>query len=527
MATAYVNGRVYTVDPTRPWAEAALVEDGVFTAVGSDGEVRAAAPPGTDVVDLGGRMVMPGIHDAHIHLLASGLKFRFEARLTPFATPEQIAAELAACGCTGPAEDGGEPWLVGGEYFPQGFGEAGPDRAFLDEVFPDRPVFLYDYSIHHGLANTRALEAAGLTAETEDPPGGRYPRRPGTRELTGELVEQARWPVMRAIPDHPDEVYRDAVAWAAATCHRFGITSVQEASASPQALRAFGALDRAGQLDLHVAAHLVWREEGFGMASTAQLDRSIAERASAASAHVDTRFIKIWLDGAPLPPHMTQADIAPDGSVDPSRLLVPADELAETLRRFDAEGCQVKVHTAGEGAVRAALDAFEAVREANGSDGPRHELAHTAFIHEDDYARFGRLDVVAEMSPAIWHIPEFGLQHGFKFATVLRSGATMTVGSDWIITPDPNLFPALQGMLEWGEDAVDIATALRIMTLGGAEAVGRGDRQGSIEVGKSADFIVLDRDLLEIPADQVGGTRVLRTVFEGRTVFEAAPSSSP
>ncbi len=326
---------------------------------------------------------------------------------------------------------------------------------------------------------------------------------------------------MRAMPNYRAEVYRDAIAWAASVCHQYGITSVQEASASPQALAAFRDLDNASELNLHVAAHLVWREEGFGMASTETLDRTIAERGKFASEHVDTGRIKIWLDGAPLPPHMTQSDLNSDGSVDDTNILVAADQLVEVIGRFDAAGLSVKVHCAGEGSVRAALDAFETVRQSEASNGPTHEIAHCTFIHDEDYKRFGQLDIVAEMSPAIWHIEEYGLDEGFKFRTVLDSGATMTIGSDWIITPNPNLFPAVQGMLERGSESVDLATAVELLTIGGARVVGRGDRQGTIATGMAADLIVLDRNIFTIPVDKIGSTRVLRTIFEGRIVFDA------
>ncbi|MCZ2811651.1 amidohydrolase [Modestobacter sp. VKM Ac-2979] len=521
MPTAYTNGRIYTVDPGAPWVEAVLVTDGVFTAVGTEDEIRAVAPEGTEFVDLDGRMAMPGLHDAHTHLLFSGLKFQHECRLTPMADAQQVVADLTDCS----GHDHGQlsGWIVGGEFMPPAFENGRPDRAALDEAFPDRPVFLYDYSIHHGLANSRALELAGLSAQSPDPAGGRLMRREGSDELTGELVERGTWPVQRAIPDYPARTYRDAVAWAARVCNSVGITSVQEASAGWQELRALNELDAAGELPLQVAAHLVWREEGFGMASAADLERLIEQRADFASPHVETRFVKLWLDGAPLPPHFTEAGMDEDGNVVRDKIVVSDEDLHPALQRFDAQGLQIKVHCAGTGSVRVALDAFAEVRRVNGPGGPTHEIAHCTYIDDADYARFAELDVVAEMSPAIWQIPEYDavLGEGYRFATLRQADARLTVGSDWIITPDPNLFPALQGMLQRRDQSVDLEYALRALTIAGAEAVGRAERQGSIEPGKSADFIVLDRNLLEVDADEIGGTQVLRTVFEGRTVFEA------
>lgn len=519
MDTAYVNGKIYTVNSAQPWAQAILVEAGMIKAVGTDDEVGQRMSKDAQVVDLEGRLVMPGIHDAHLHLLFSGLKFKFEPHLSPGGNQQRAIEDIKSCNCSGPGDGAGSTWILGGDFFPPDFGPEGVNKAFLDEAFPDQPVFLYDYTIHHGLANSKALELAGITEDITDPPGGRYIRDETTGTLTGEMVEHARWPVLRAIPDYAAAINADAIAWAISVCHKFGITSVQEASASPQALKAFKALEDADALKIHIAAHLVWRDEGFGMAKLDVLESTIESRADWASKHVDTNFVKVWLDGAPLPPHFTQADLAEDGTVDESNILVPQDEFLSRLTEFDAAGLTVKIHCAGEGSTKRALDTIALVRQTNGPDGPRHEIAHAGFIDANDYGRLEKNNVVAEMSPAIWHVPEYGLMDYYHFSTVLKHQAHMTVGSDWIITPDPNLFPALQGMLQHGAESIDLDTAIEAMTLSGARAVNQDERRGSLEVGKSADFIVLDRDIFTVDTSDIGSTEVLRTVFEGETVF--------
>ena len=519
MATVFLNGEIYTGNKTQPWAEALLVIGGRIQAVGVGQDLLHLAPPQTEVVDLQGRMVMPGIHDAHLHLLFSGLKFKYEARLSPQADAERIVQDLKRCSCKGPIDEHGNQWIIGGEFVPANF-QHGVDNTLLNEAFPDNPVFLYDYSIHHGLANAKALELAGLGhSGAADVPGGRR-MRDSTGQLTGELVEQATWPVQSAIPDYPQEVYLDAIRWAVGRCHEYGITSVQEASASPQALAAMRTLDLREQLKLRVAAHLVWREEGFGMATATELEALISDRHAWESPHVDTSFVKIWLDGAPLPPHYTQSDVI-EGEIDESKILIPQAELVEALTKFDRDGLQVKIHCAGEGAIRTALDAIEQVRQSNGPGGPTHELAHAGFISDTDYPRLAELDVIAEMSPALWHIPDFGLQDGFRFKSVLSHNAKLTVGSDWIVLPSPNLFPGIQGMLEHGPESVNLATALEAVTLTGAKAVGKEATQGTLEAGKSADLIVLDRNLFKIPISEIGGTVVEMTVFEGEIVYQA------
>ncbi|MFL1453976.1 amidohydrolase [Marinobacter sp. GN3S48] len=520
----FINGRIYTVNAEAPWVDAMLVRDGVIQALGSDRELRNAVGSEVEVVDLEGRMLMPGIHDAHIHLLMSGLKFGFECRVSMDANADQVAEQL--CDCLKCRSSKLSNWVIGGEFNPYAFEEGTLDRAALDQKFPDRPVYLFDYSIHHALVNSKALELAGINASTPDPRGGRFVRRTGSDEPTGELVERARWPVSRVIPPYEPDIYRDALRWSQEMAHRFGITSVQEASASLPELKALRELEEADELKMHVAAHLVWEEVTFaGGLSCEEQEGLIASRSDHKSRHVNTRFVKCWLDGAPLGPHFTEARIdAASNRIDQDKILIPEDQLTEALMRFDRDGITLKMHCAGEGAVRTALNAVERVRAANGNDGPLHEIAHAGFVHPDDRPRLARLRVVAEMSPALWHRkePEFEpLKAGFKFNTLDAMGTHITIGSDWIITPDPNLFPALQGMLERGDESVDLRKALRMMTLDGARAVGQEKQIGSLEVGKAADFIILDRNLFEIPTSDVGETRVLSTYFAGDRVYSA------
>lgn len=522
-STLYRNARIFTVDAAMPWADALLVEGGRVKAIGTEADIAPLAGD-CPVVDLDGRMVMPGIHDAHTHLLAAGLKFRHECRLGFNPGAKEIVS--AICDCQQCQRTKLSGWIIGGEFNPLKFGPGELDREFLDEAFPDTAIFLFDYSIHHGFANSRALELAGIEAATSDPAGGRIVRREGSSEPTGELVERATWAVRRAIPPYSADVYEDAVVWAMKTSNRFGITSVQEASGALPELEVLKRLDEQGKLSLKVTAHLVWREEAFsGGCSQDEMDALIARHADFATDNVRTHFVKCWMDGAPVPPHFTQSGLLPEtGKPDESKLVISEEELVEGLTAFEAKGLSVKIHCAAEGSVQTALNAIERVRKANGGQGPRHEIAHALFVAPVDLPRFEALRVTAEMSPAVWHIrtPEFaGLDHGCKFATLDRAGALVTIGSDWILVEDPNLFPALQGMVERGEESVPLPLALEMMTLAGAKSVGLNDQSGSLTAGKSADFIVLDRNLFDVPTSSIGETKVLMTVFQGRTVFSA------
>ncbi|WP_166848003.1 amidohydrolase [Isoptericola sp. BMS4] len=516
MTTIYRDGRIFTAVPGAPFAEALVVDGARIVFAGPLEEARATAGRGAREVDLAGRMLMPGLHDAHTHLLAAGMKYRHEVRLPAFAPPGQVVDELVAARPPGHVCGGHDAWVVGGEVFSADDDPGRLTRRQLDEQYPDTPLFLYDYSIHHGVANSEALRRAGVDEGDEYGHGGRY-RRDADGVMTGELIEEATWKVLRAVPEPGADVYRDAVEWAVGMCHRYGITSVQEASASRQALEAYQELDRQGRLRLRVAAHLVWRNEGFGMASAEALDRLLDDPGRWSTDLVDTRFVKVWMDGAPLPPVPTHAPISADGEVEDEWLLVQEQELFDVVRRFDADGRTVKVHCAGAGAVRVALDAVERVRAVNGPGRP-HEIAHAGFVSEPDYRRIAELDMTAEMSPALWHVPEYGLSEGFWFSRMIDEGVRMTIGSDWIITPDPNLFPGVQGAVQHATHPVPLETALAAVTRVGAQAVGRGSERGTLEAGKAADYIVLDRDLFTVPEDRIGEAVVTETYVAGELV---------
>jgi hypothetical protein len=522
MRTIYTNGRIYTAARTEPFVEAIVLDGDRIVFAGDLDIARREAGAEASVVDLQGRMMMPGLHDAHTHLLLSGLKHLQEIRLTPFAPAQKIIEELLAAHAPGTGEDSCCEWIVGGEVFPPQEGEERLTREQLDAAYPEDPVYLYDYSIHHGVANTKALELAGISETDEHGRGGMYIRGEDGR-LTGELVELATAKVLRTIPPYPEAVCQEALEWAVHLCHKFGITSIQEASASPAALQTYRDLDKQGKLPLNVTAHLVWGHEGFARASVEELDALLEDFQNLASKHVDTRFVKIWIDGAPLPPISTHAPLTSEGHVDDTWLLVQEDELTQLVARFDAEGRTVKIHCAGDGAVHTALNAIERVRAQNG-DGKPHEIAHAGFVTENDYPRFAKLNVTAEMSPALWHIPEYGLGEGFKFAKMLENGARMTIGSDWIITPDPNLFPGIQGALQHASHPISLTDALEAVTRIGAEAVGKGDERGTLQAGKKADFIILDRDLFSVDENDIGATVVLETFVDGVRVYEASLS---
>ena len=408
-----------------------------------------------------------------------------------------------------------------------------------------------EISSHRFLVNAAGLFALGIDEYVKEPPGGSFCRRPDGK-LTGEIVGAATVPVWQNLPRTSLSYAKTVIEFAVSECHRYGITSVQEASATDVYLRAVRELEAEHRLPLDISAHIVSVPEP----STGERGDSLAGlldvKDAFASKHVHTGFGEFWLDGAALPPLSTQCDLDSEGKPDPKRMSVTYDKLLERVTEYDARRMTCKMHVAGEGSVRLALDVYEAVRQKN-PDGPRHELAHFNAIHPgkynrprkachsmtdlycnvDDIPRIARLGLTVGMSPAIWHHPivqKAPLPLKWPFNDILATGAHMTIGSDWNLAPNPSLFDPLAHLVErlevpklpthegLSKKQVAAAALCRMITLGGAEAVGRSETTGSIEAGKIANFIVVDRDLSQ--GDFAGAT-VLKTWFEGRQVYSS------
>lgn len=538
------QGAIYTVEPANTWVEALAVKDGRYVFVGSAADARAWVGPETKVVDLGGRMAMPGLNDLHVHPLMGAIKALYECTFPFTAKPEDVASALAACAKQRPKGS----WITGGQWGSSFFEqhELSSPREFLDRVTSDHPVFFNDDSGHNGWVNSAALKLAGIDASTPNPEGGTIVRGPDGAP-NGVLLETAARLFDKVIPDRTDAEYGAAAKEAARIANAYGITGIKDAGAFHPAPRAFHLLDTQGDLTLHVAACL---RTPYGPHS-APLDYEAleAERRQYRSRHVNTDFVKLFLDGVPTPAR-TAAMIAPyvpdrqHGRKFTGGLHIDPALLAAHLVELDRRGFTVKMHAAGDRAVRAGLDAIEQARKVNGRSGLRHELAHAGFIHPKDLPRFAQLDAVADFAPILWHpspiiaavIAAVGEKRGSQYwptRSLLDSGAFIVSGSDWpAAVPDQNPWVGIEalvtrrdprgetaGML-WKEEAATLEEAVRIYTLNGAVGLKAGDRTGSIAVGKSADFIVLDRNIFRVPIEDVGDTQVQQTWFEGRLVHE-------
>lgn len=511
-AVAYINGHIYTVNPSSPHAEAFIVSpNGTFEEIGSTATILSRAKAESLVtVDLKSRFVMPGIHDAHAHILYSGLAATSQIRLSPELNTATAIEELKKGSCLCKFTHVNGDWIVGHGYSIDKF-----RRQDLDEAFPDTPVMIRAGAGHNAYVNSEALRRSGYDLSDEKDEQGTTYVRDGDG-LTGELHENAMSKVCLAVPKPSLAHVKRTLKIAVGMLHKAGVTGVQEASASTILLSALKELDSDEGLKIDIYAHTVYAPDWIGEENSESLHRTIDEAEKYASRHLHTRFVKIILDGVPLPPYYTHAGLNDDNSCNEKNLLTR--DLFEAVKKYDARGMTMKVHCTGNGATRLTLDAY-AVARKNNPGGPRHEVAHCSGVHDDDYPRFKELNVTAEMSPAFFFRHPVTEASGglmdWNFAKMRSAGAHMTIGSDWGAGADPDLLPCLQGVIE---DAGGAENLIRLLTLSGAEAVGMEKEVGSIEVGRKANFIVVSKDLSK---GEFEGAKVLGTWFEGECVFEA------
>jgi predicted amidohydrolase YtcJ len=513
----YINGVIYTVDQKQPWIDSVAIKEGKFIAAGARNEIDKFIGNKTDIVDLQGQFVLPGMHDAHTHIELVANQRKVWCYIPTDASPDIFISTLKNCNLN----LGNDDWLLASAYSPGMFPNAQIDRSYLDRYFPDRPIYIVEHSWHHGMGNSKALEIAGINDNTPDPVEGKIIRDKDGR-ATGELVEKAAWLVKQHIPATPSKEFRKAIKWIIAMHNRYGITSVQDAETTAHALKEFKALDESEGLSLRIAAHIIWDHPGFAGASNEVMEDLIENRADYSSQRIDPNFVKIIVDGSPMEPHSNHADLDPKTDEIPAdKLLISPDRLKAALIRFDKMGIKVKMHCVGTAAARAGLDAIEAARRTNGDSGIYHEIAHSVWYSEKDLPRVAQLNAVAEMSPAIWHHGWPGMEDAFEFQELDNNGTLITAGTDWVILPNPNLIPALEGMLTRERHSIDLESGIEILTINGAKSIGKEESFGSIEVGKSADMVVLDRNLFQIPVDQISEAQVVMTIFEGKPVFTA------
>ena len=550
-SVVFRGGRVYTVDPGQPWAEAVAVRDGEIVAVGGNAEIDALVGPATTLVELDGRMVLPGFVEAHTHpalgaFATSGVDLQVSTREDALAA----IADYAKANPEGPVRGFGWRWDM--------FGPEGPNKADLDRVVPDRPAFFFAIDMHSLWMNSKALEAAGITRDTPDPaPGFSYYVRDADGEPTGWALEAAAsLGAVNAIQPITAEAMSGWLqAWmpkAAAA----GITTVFDALSLPingdqaATIEVYRDLEDGGLLPFRVFACFAIDTTPFDHAVPTALDL----RDRIASDLVRVQTLKIVSDGTP--ENYTALMLEPYADKPDSRgesPFTPAD-LASLIAAADAEQLDIHIHALGDGSVRVALDGFEAAIAANPGYERRHTVAHLILVDDADTPRFAELGVVAQFS-ANWFsadpdtedilLKRFGperQQRLYRPRSVLDTGAVITFGTDWPAAGYVSTYKPLDSLqiavtrqligepdapvLEPVDERLDLAQAIRANTLGGAHQLRMEDRIGSIAPGKLADLVVLERNLFDVDPHDIAATRIDLTMMNGRFTHGDPTSSA-
>jgi predicted amidohydrolase YtcJ len=528
--------RIWTVNKKQPEAEALAVVRDRIVFVGSNAGVKPWIGKHTRVLELAGQRVVPGFHDSHVHLVSSGLRLS-QVALKDAADETEFGRRLRDFDKKLPRA----AWMLGGEWdHDRTFKGELPTAAILDKYVPERPVFIRRYDGHMGLVNTKALKLAGISAKTPDPSGGVIYRKPGTKEPTGLLRDNAMSLVAGLVPPASDAEIVAAVRAALAEARRLGVTSVQDMAGGDPAthrryLRLLQEMKRTGTLTLRVRLYF-----------------PLAAWNSLAQVGVEIGFGDVWVSIGSLKDFI-------DGSLGSSTAkmfepyenepgstgiyVTPLSKLRDNILAADKAGLGVAVHAIGDRGNAELLDIFAEVKAKNGSRERRLRIEHAQHLRPQDYRRFAELGVIASMQP--YHIIDDGrwaegrigtkrCASSYALRSLLDAGAKVAFGSDWSVAPLNPLLGidaavnrrTLDGKHPKGwfpEQKISVAEAIEGYTLTSAYAAFQEKELGALEVGKLADFVVLSRDILaDAERDRIADTTVAMTVVGGKVVHETA-----
>ena len=524
-----VNGKVWTGDRERPWAEAVAVGGRAILAVGTTAEMRKLSPSAIKLVDLGGALVLPGFIDSHTHFLAGGFALK-SIQLHDAKSREEFVARIAAKA----REFVPGRWILDGNWDEEGFSPPElPRRDWIDAVTPDNPVCVSRVDLHTVLANTVALRLAGITRHTPAPPGGEIVKDPATGEPTGLLKDTAADLVFAKIPEPSFAEKLEAAEASLRHAAAHGVTSVHE-MADAASFEVFQELARQGRLTTRLYVYIPITEvetlarlrvrSPFGgpYLKLAGLKGFVDGSLGSATAY----FFEPYTD-TPGTSGLLHGQMFPEGMME--RRILEADRA----------GLQVAIHAIGDRANSLILDVFERAAAANGPRDRRWRVEHAQHLRPADIARFGRLEVVASVQPyhliddGRWAERKIGPERArttYAFESLRRAGARLAFGSDWTVAPlDPvlGIYAAttrrtLDGEHPGGwtpEEKVSVEEAVRAYTVNGAWVEFAESSKGTIGPGKLADLVVLDRDIFAVPPEEIAGAKVVMTVFDGKILF--------
>ncbi len=534
--TVYTNGKIYTVDEAQPWAEAVAIKDGAFVVVGSNADVAAVTSDATQVIDLAGAFVMPGLIDVHgFHGMSTENRVYCELKGTFWEpTEEQILEDLRVCAEEYPAD---LEWFIDEGFTPSPMSKEALSAATLDRIIPDKPVYIVDEGGHNAWVNSRAFEVAGVTAETPDPELGYY-ERDESGELTGRVFESAMNTFADILPVQDLATLKLGTTKFLRQATEKGVTSIGNAYNFERHLPVWQSLKKEGELELHV---VLFQNGNFGTGDLTPVADLVAR-------YKDYDLpgppgVKIGLDGAV----ESGTSLMVDGYADPSieaELVIEPEVLRAYVVELDKHGFQFKIHAIGDQTVRSAIDILEPVIRSSGGNQNRHHIDHNSHVKPVDMTRAAELNIPMTIwavlnAPVSYNmdivrpmLSEAQWARAYPNREMLDAGVHLANHTD---APQANMWPwfGLEANISRGypgkpdvatmglDQALTLEESILIHTLNGAWTLRMDEVTGSIEEGKSADMIVLNHNLFEIPVTEIHKTEVQKTLFKGKVVYQA------
>ncbi len=541
-----VNGKIWTGEPVAPpgtkaqparLAQAVAIANGRFLAVGTNDEIKAYAGPNTQVIDLGGRLAIPGFNDSHVHFLDGSFQL-LQVDLKDARSEAEFVRRIAEKAKSLPAGR----WILGGDWDEEAWPDARlPMRWMIDAVTRDHPVYISRYDGHAGLANSLALKLAGVTKDTATPPGGVIVRDPKTGEPTGVLKDAAQDLVTRAIPNPSESEIEEALTAGLKEAARLGVTSVQDISSgnTPNGdftgeIRLLRQTELAGRLTCRfyeITPIAEWKRIADAGLAHGMGDGFLRLGAVKAFADGSLGSRTAWMDK----PYNDD----PGNYGLPMPEMDPPAKMEALARGADEAGIQIVIHAIGTRANHEVLDIYTHLGGASPA-AHRFRIEHAQHLREEDVARFGKLGVIASMQPyhAIddgrWAEKRIGPERArwsYAWRSILDSGAPLAFGTDWPVAPLNPLLgvyaavtrATLDGKNPEGwipQEKITLEEALRAYTWGSAYAEFEEVQKGTIAPGKLADLAVISDDLFSIAPAKIGDAHVVLTVVGGKLAFD-------